>query len=241
MNSMNENRFFDLAMRSLARQATDAERDELNSLVANHPEFKAEFERLRAEVILAKETLPLVEAAEATSGALPGYARERLQTKVRQTLGRPEPVKPQIGWSWKWWLALAPVAALLLLLFLPLLTPSNTPVVQLAMLDNGATRGSSTEEIAMFKGTWKSAPVQSFDTMQALEAWEQVWPAKGSSPEIKVIYDKGAAEVRVVGRVAGSLFQKSFMVENDLPTTLKQADEFIREHLKRRTSEPPKG
>ena len=91
MNSMNDERFFDLAMKVLARQGTDAERAELDALLAREPELKAEFERLRAEVGVAKEALPLVNASEATTGELPAYARVRLQTKVRQTLGRPQP------------------------------------------------------------------------------------------------------------------------------------------------------
>src|SRR2546428_12852086 len=86
MNSMNDQRFFDLAMKTITRQSTDAERAELNSLLASRPELKADLERLRVEARLAKEVLPLAAAIEANRGALPGYARERLQTKVRQTL-----------------------------------------------------------------------------------------------------------------------------------------------------------
>jgi hypothetical protein len=87
---MNDERFFDLAMKTIARQCTDAERVQLDALLACQPELKAEFERLQAEVRVTKEALPLVEATEAKAGEFPAYARGRLQTKVRQTLGRPE-------------------------------------------------------------------------------------------------------------------------------------------------------
>src|SRR5207247_800530 len=86
MNGMNDQRFHDLAMKTIARQATEAERAELDSLLVGNTELKAEFERLRADVGIASELLPMAEAAEATAPDFPAYARERLQTKVRQSL-----------------------------------------------------------------------------------------------------------------------------------------------------------
>ncbi len=90
MNSMNDQRFFDLAMKVIAHQAKDAERADLDALLAREPELRAEFTRLEADVRVAKDALPLVNAMPATTGEFPAYARERLQTTVRQTLGRPE-------------------------------------------------------------------------------------------------------------------------------------------------------
>ena len=89
MNSMNDERFFDLAMKVIARQATDAERAELDALLAREPDLKAELARLQADVRTARDALPLVDATQETAGELPAYARGRLQTKVRQTIGRP--------------------------------------------------------------------------------------------------------------------------------------------------------
>jgi hypothetical protein len=88
MNSKNDERFFDLAMKVIARQCTDAERAELDALLVRAPELKGEYERLQRAARTVRDTLPLIEAAQATEGELPAYARERLQTKVRQTLGR---------------------------------------------------------------------------------------------------------------------------------------------------------
>ena len=106
---MNDERFFNLAMKAIVRQETDAERAELDMLLARAPELKTEFERLQADVRTAKDTLPLVEAAQATTGELPAYARGRLQTKVRQTLGRPAAGKDtsrSLAWGWRWVLGL---------------------------------------------------------------------------------------------------------------------------------------
>ncbi len=41
MNEMNDQRFFDLAMKVIANQATEAERTELDSIVARDPHSKA--------------------------------------------------------------------------------------------------------------------------------------------------------------------------------------------------------
>ena len=59
---MNDERFFDLAMKVIARQATDAERAELDGLLSREPEFRVEFVRLETDVRMAKGALPLVDA-----------------------------------------------------------------------------------------------------------------------------------------------------------------------------------
>ena len=139
MNSMNDERFFDLAMSVITRQATDAQRAELDALLTSRPELKAEYERLQAEVKMVKETLPLVNATEATVGELTAYARGRLQSKVRQTLGRPPADKEpdrSLAWGWRWLLGLAPAAAIVILLLLPIVRTPNVLVIQLLLLLN---------------------------------------------------------------------------------------------------------
>jgi len=106
MNSMNDQNFFDLAMKAIARQASHSERAELDALLTSHPELKAEFDRLQADARTAKETLALVNATKATSPELPAYLRGRLQTKVRQTLGRSKASdereqKREMVWNWR--------------------------------------------------------------------------------------------------------------------------------------------
>jgi hypothetical protein len=107
MNSMNDQSFFDLAMKVIARQATDAERANLDALLAQGPELRAEFARLETDARVAKDALPLISACTASAGEFPVYARERLQTAVRQTLGRPNCGKRAAsqsgsGWRWGW-------------------------------------------------------------------------------------------------------------------------------------------
>ena len=231
---MNDERFFDLAMKIIARQATDAERTELEALLARHPDLRAEFERLQADVRVAKEALPLVDATQATAGELPAYARGRLQTKVRQTLGRPaveeKPDRP-LAWGWRWVLGLAATAVVVLFVALPMFRPPGAPVIELAMLDvAGETRGWKTNEVALLQRTWAKARMNSFTKPELLQAWETNWLAKADA--VKVIYDRNAAEVRVIGRWNGKTFQNSFPVEADLAAALARAQAFVQEQTR---------
>ncbi len=227
MNSMNDQRFFDLAMKVIAGQATEAERAELDALLAREPESKAEFERLQADVRVVKETLPLVSATEGVVGELPAYARERLQTKVRQTLGRPAGEKePEhtLAWGWRWVLGLATAAVVLVVL--PFFRAPTGPGIQLAMLDvAGATRGSGTNDVSLLRETWKTASLNSFTSADSLRAWETNW--SDNQDAVKVIYDRAAAEVRVVGKWHGKTFGKTFPVGSDLSVVLKEATSYI--------------
>jgi hypothetical protein len=238
MNSMNDQRFFDLAMKVIARQANEAEHADLDALLAREPELRAEFTRLEADARVAKDALPLVNAMRETKGELPVYARGRLQTMVRQTLGRPESaaLEPDrsVAWGWRWVLGLAAATAVVVTVALSIFHAPNAPVIQLAMLDTvGGTRGTDMNELATLQGTWKESPVQHFSGASELEAWEKNWPNGDGRPAAKIIYDAAAGEVRVSGRSQGRVFHKTFPMEEDLATTLQQVRLFIREQTKR--------
>jgi len=233
MNSMNDQRFFDLAMKAIANHATDNERAELESVVASNPELKAELERLRAESRVVKEVLPLVEAAEAKEKELPGYARVRLQSKVRETFGGTSAARSEAetahieGWRF-WMIGLAATTALVAVLLVPILTKPSGAIVQVAMLDlAGATRGTNTVDVETLRQVWKESPVESFSSPPALAEWEKTWPEKRKRPAFKVIYDRSAGEVRVMGRSKEKEFQKTFPIEPDLQTALRRAASFI--------------
>jgi len=238
MNSMNVNdeRFFDLAMKVIARQASDAEHAELDALLAREPELRAEFARLQADVRVAKDALPLVNAMETTGGEFPAYARERLQTKVRQTLGRPAAKKEpdrSFAWGLRWWLGLAVATAVVMLVVLPMFRPPPSPTIQLAMLESGGTRGSATDEVALLKQTWQTTVVHSFSDAEALRAWETNPADERRQPTVKIIYDATAGEVRVLGRWKEKPLDKTFLVERDLATTLKLVKDYVAEQTKR--------
>ena len=233
---MNDQRFFDLAMKVIARQANDAERADLGALLACEPELRAEFTRLEADARVAKDALPLVAACTASTGQFPAYARERLQTVVGQTLGRPKPEGPDrsLAWGWRWVLGLAAATAVVVIVALSIFHAPNAAVIQLAMLDTvGGTRGTDMNELATLQGTWKESPVQHFSNASELEAWEKNWPNGDGRSAAKIIYDRAAGEVRVFGRSRGKFFQRTFLLEkDDLALTLQQVREFVREQTK---------
>jgi hypothetical protein len=231
---MNDQRFFDLAMKVIARQANDAERAELEAQLAREPELRAEFAQLERDVRLAKDALPLVAACIESTGEFPVYARGRLQTVVRQKLGRPESAAKEPLRRWRWVLGLAAAAAVVALVTSPIVRALNAPVIQLAMLDTaGVTRGTGNNEPATLQEAWKGSPVQTFSDVSELEAWEQKWPNDHGRPAAKIIYDPAAGEIRVSGHSRGKSFQKTFPLEKDLVTTLQQVSTFVREQTKR--------
>jgi len=236
MNVMNDQNFFDLAMKAIARQASDAELAELDALLASHPGRKLEFERLQADVRTAKETLALANATGATTPELPGYARGRLQTKVQQTLGRSsKPVEPAgIGQMLrKWWIAaLATGVMAAAVIFLAAFPLSSHPMIQVAMLDTaGTVRGSTGDDVAILTQQWKNSTFQSFDKTDSLKNWETNSP-QGDKVTVKVIYDRAAGEVRVSLYSFGKPQHRAFVVESDLSATLQEANSFIKENTR---------
>jgi hypothetical protein len=134
-----------------------------------------------------------------------------------------------LAWGWRWVLGLAATAAVVLLVVLPILRTPNAPVIQVAMLDAaGAVRGSDTNEIALLRKTLSPATLDSFTNAEALREWE----TKSKPDTVKIIYDRATAEVRVLGKWRGKTFEKSFLVDPDLPAALKAAKSFIAEQTK---------
>jgi hypothetical protein len=125
-------------------------------------------------------------------------------------------------------LGLAAAAAAVVLVVLPILRTSNAPLVQLAMLDRaGAIRGSDTHDVALLRETWKTAKLVSFASADLLRQWERDWSSNRQT--VKIIYDPAAAEVRVVGKRRGKLYEKTFLVEPNLPATLRRVKSFLLE------------
>jgi len=233
---MNNEHFFDLAMKVIARQAGDAERTELEALLAGNAELRAEYARLEADVRAAKEVLPILGAMEGGGGALPSYARGRLQTKVRQTLGRPPTKEGQdrsMVWGWRWMLGLAATTALVVLVAMPFFRAPGGPVIQVAMLDTaGTVRGANDHDTEVLRQQWKNSTFQNFENTVPMENWLTNWPA-GNQPVVKVIYNRAAGVVRVLVQGAGQALEKDFPVDADLATTLLAVENYVREQSKK--------
>jgi hypothetical protein len=106
--------------------------------------------------------------------------------------------------------------------------------VEIALLDPaGTSRGSDPGQPTAIQKVWEGPPVRSFSSQTDLSAWEQQWPQNDRRPIVKVIYDRSAREVRVVGRAQGKPFQKTFPVDQKPEAALLQAQSFIREQIGR--------
>jgi hypothetical protein len=231
---MNDQEFFDLALKVIGCRASESEREQLEALLASRPELKAQFEEIQADARLAKKVLPLLAAVGSSSGEFPAYARERLLTKVRQTLGQPQPARAKPGWHWRWALALAVGAIAVALLLLPAPRQPGGPTIQVAMLDTAGTVRGEDSDLDALKAQWKQLEVQVFDKAGQLETWRTNWPS-GAKAVVKVIYDRAAGEVCVNLRSPTKSVERTFSVGQDLATTLRQAADFIRVQ----TQKPP--
>jgi anti-sigma factor RsiW len=226
---MNDEQFFDLAMKVIARQSTDAERAELDALLAREPQRSAEFAQLQAYVRVAKGALPLVAATQATAGELPAYARGRLQTKVRQTLGGHRPPlqekASEFAWGWRRIFGVVAATVVVVLVVLPMFRAPSAPTIQVAMLDGaGAVRGASEDAAALLKQAWQTTTVHSFANASDVQDWLN---EEADAATVKVIYDPAAGEVRVLGKWNGKVLNKTFLVERDLAATVTQVKDYI--------------
>lgn len=119
------------------------------------------------------------------------------------------------------------------------------PVIQLAMLDTvGMTRGatpgilyavSPPKPADVLQQSHAQSEVRTFSETADLKRWLGEWPADVQQTVVKVVYDRDAGEVRVVGYSKGKhLFERTFQVqqEQDLPDVLKAALAFVAEQTR---------
>ena len=97
------------------------------------------------------------------------------------------------------------------------------------MLDiAGVTRGTDTNETTLLHKTWPAATLDSFASAETLRQWE----ANAKPDSVKIIYDRAAAEVRVVGKWRGKSFGKTFPVETNLATMLTTVKAYVAEQAR---------
>ena len=242
MNSMSDERFLELAMKSIAGETSATERAELESVLDGDPARRGELARLEGQARLAQVVLPLADATKASVPQLPGYARERLRTKVRRTLGASDGASGDrigtgrgIPLGWRWLLGFLGATAVLAVAFLPGLLAPQGPVIEVAMFDPaGPVRGASTNEITILRETWPSSTVREFSDAEPLREWLAGEPGSLRRPLIRVVYDRTAAEIRLTIRRGGSVTEKTIPVEEYFGSALVAAQEFAEAALRTR-------
>ena len=83
-----EDRFFELVFMNLSGRASEAEARELDDLLANNPEFRAEYKLLQNEVPVIKELIPLIKAPENLDEKVPEYEKTVVPSEIQKIFGR---------------------------------------------------------------------------------------------------------------------------------------------------------
>ena len=84
---MEPDAFTELALRVIAREATDEERRALDAELAAHPGRRDEFAELQVTHDVLRTAAPMTEAERAAEPELPAYRLNELRTAVRQHFG----------------------------------------------------------------------------------------------------------------------------------------------------------
>ena len=223
MNPVDEQRFFDLAMKVASGQSTNAERAELDALVRTNAELKAELAKLSRESRIAREVVPLLAAAESSAGEFPGYARERLQTKVRESVrGR----NAGGSWNWRWLAGLAASAVAAVVILLAVAQRREAPVIEIALLETGLVRGAAKNEAGALTNRWQNAKVQTFSSEAGLRGWETNLPSVGKRV-VRVICDAAAGEIRVIKLEGATREERIFQADTNISKIISRIDEYI--------------
>lgn len=233
MNDRDEQRIAELAMKTAAGQITPAERAEQDLLFAREPAARREFERRRAEAQALSEVASLLSATESQSGELPGYARNRLRAKVRETYGtpavasKPNGERTRLSWRLVMGCVLGPA---MIVIVIALLLRAPEPVLHLAMLDPaGAVRGNETKALAALQSGWPEAKASAFKSAEQIETWKNSLTADNPKDLVLIIYDRSAGELLVSGKKRGRPFERRFEISGELTPILEQARRFIGE------------
>jgi len=98
--AVNEEEFYTLALKEITGQATDDDREELEDLLEQKAELRAEYDQLRHGSVIARDALPLVNALDATEGTLSEAGIARLDSHVTKTFSvRREDIEQQLAAS----------------------------------------------------------------------------------------------------------------------------------------------
>ena len=218
----------------IAHQANEAERADLDALLAREPGLRADFTRLEADARLAKDVLPLVAACNSSTGQFPAYARERLQTTVRQTFGRPQsaPKEPDRSpaWGWRWVLGLAGAAAVVVIVALFNFSAPNAPVIGVAILDTvGGTRVRTWMKRRLFKERGRKVQSNAFPAQANWKRGRKIGPMAIDGLRLKSFTIPRREMSEYPGVPEGSLSKKLLFWRRIWPTTLQQGVEvFVR-------------
>src|SRR5712671_3562002 len=140
--------FTDLALKVISGKATPEEQAKLKEMLMQ-PDLAKEYKQLQADMMFAKEVLPLMGEEPANVPPLTDFELSRMRKLADERQQRLGQQKSKPSWAFRWAFGLASAAAVVLLtVFLMLPTPPRT--FQVAMLDSvGPSRGTNDINIVL--------------------------------------------------------------------------------------------
>ena len=140
---------------------------------------------------MAKDVLPLVAACTSSRDQFPAYARERLQTTVRQTLGRPRNYLRLESLVVVWHgagigcLVLAAATAVVVFVALSIFRAPERAGDSTSDAETVGGPGTDMNELATLQGTWKESPVQHFPIQANWKRGRKTGPMAMDRPGLK--------------------------------------------------------
>lgn len=230
---MNTARFFELAHKVIDDRATDDERAELAVIMARNPMLKEELELLRKEARAFAQAEAAARAKDPEVGEEATAPPELTEDeRWRSAEGRQQ--NRRFYQRWQWWVRLAVATTVGALFILSDFKSTPEPIIQVAMVGKTElAKESGLKNLVLLRQEWRSVASHFVDKAADLPPWEKEWPTESTVPMVKLAIDQDAKQVRVSGRSLQTSFERIFAVEKDLPTTLNEVNEFLKEQFHR--------
>jgi hypothetical protein len=208
-------------MKRASGNETKEEGDKLDQLLSSGAISHIDMNNANDEVEAMRALLPLID--EDKEAEFPEYARERLQTKVKETFGNVEKTNSNKLSFLKFLVPIAGLAVLILAL-LPVSEPSLN--YQFATIDLiGTVRGDAENQGDNFFPNELSQII--FDDIDKLDNWRDNWEEDSSNINVKIVYDKVNNELMVCFKNKSVLIEKNFPIVGNFEEILQQIEQIV--------------
>jgi hypothetical protein len=212
-------------MKRASGNETKEEGDKLDQLLISGEISHEVMEKANNEVEAMRALLPLID--EDKEAEFPEYARERLQTKVKETFGKVEKTKSSKLSFLKFLVPIAGVGVLVLAL-LPVSQPSIN--YQFATIDLiGTVRGGN--EALDNKFFPDDVIAERFDDLDKLDEWVKNWPENANEINVKVMYDQIDNIITINFKVNALIIERKFTVKDSFEDVFVKIKDIVEKEI----------
>lgn len=166
---MDNETFHELALRVIAGEATDHDRQTLEVELSAHPELRADFDQLKVTHDVLRTTVPIIDSLQAQGPELPAYRVNELRTAVRRHFG-PAAARKASSFGFanalRWIVSGGGVAALAV--FIVLLNFSNH-TIEIGVYSSDQMRSSDSTQVPR---DLPSTRIMAFDQDASFDQWQ---------------------------------------------------------------------